>query len=323
MAKLHFITGKGGVGKSTVAAALTAELCDRGEGPVLLIDVQGNGRALKLLGLKDLPYHNAALPETNGAYGCRILPRETFKQYFGLLLALGNEQSTLGQITQGLRGKITELLLENKIVSAFVDACPGLEPVVLLGKIHWESTEGCAPESDRKWKHVIVDAPSTGHFTMLFKSTYALLDVFAGGPILKQAMSVKTFTQNANQSKVYIVATPEELPLQESIEMTSKLKSLGLQVERYFINRAPPSVKSETPLQAIESFIKDSEWKSEAELQCEIWQDQLELIENFKTVKSSGNAVTVLPEVSNAHLLESLRPLRALLGKIFSREMAE
>ncbi len=143
--QLHIVTGKGGVGKSTVAASLTRALAEKGEGPVLLIEVQGSGRSLGLLGLEDhFRYEVQAVPDLNNVWACRILPKPAFRQYFSLLLALGQHDSAFAQLTSSLRERLVDTVLENKIVSAFVDVCPGLEPAALLGKVHWESTEGLA-----------------------------------------------------------------------------------------------------------------------------------------------------------------------------------
>ena len=309
MAKVHFITGKGGVGKSCIAASLCSKLSKRGEGPVLLIDVQGIGHSLKLLGLKHVPFANTGLPETDNAYGSRILPRETFKQYFSHLLALGNENSAVAQLTSALREKITDLLLENKVVSAFVDACPGLEPAVLLGKIHFEATEGCAPESDVPWAHIVVDAPSTGHFVMLFKSTFALIDVFSAGTVLKQAKSIREFALDKNSTKIHIVSTAEELPLREAMEMSSKINELGLTVTQYILNRAPPMESSD--LASSKNLPPSSPWTREILLQKEIWDDQNMLLSEFIKSLPDGTRISRVNEradLNSARGIEAIEP---------------
>ncbi len=307
-ADFHFVTGKGGVGKSTLAAALTSHLSAKKEGPVLLIDVQGSGRALRLLGLDRQPFNNTALPETDNAWGARILPRETFKQYFGLLLALGNEHSAFAQVTAGLRDRVTDILFENKVVTAFVDVCPGLEPAVLLGKLHWEATEGETPETDIPWRHVVIDAPATGHGVMLFRSTFALMDVFGGGAIFRQAAKVKEYMQDPTKTHLYMVTTPEELPMQESLEMKQKLEALKLRPQRYFINRCPPSFEANNT-----ATVNSPEWSNEAKVQQEIWNDQAELIKKFKTDVGPGASILELPEVADATEGPALATLAAML----------
>jgi len=310
-ARLHFISGKGGVGKSTFAAALAYHLSEAGEGPVLLIEMQGSGRALKLLGLEKLPYENTSLPRTKNTWGARILPRETFKQYFGVLLALGDENSMFAQVTSGLRHKVVDLILDNKVVSAFVDACPGLEPSVLLGKVQWEATEGKTPESYKPWRHVVVDAPATGHGVMLFKSTFALMEVFGAGAIFKQATKIKSYVQNPELCHSYLVSTPEELPLQELKEMHKSLGDLGIKTHAFVINRSPPTSLpiSLTSDVSTLSSVNETEWAQEIAYQIEAWRDQEQLIADMKKITPAPHALIRLPEVSQPNEFESLKLL--------------
>jgi len=316
LAKVHFVSGKGGVGKSFVAAGLAVKLANRNEGPVLLIDIQGVGRALKLLGLNTTPFQNTGLPETESVYGARILPRETFRQYFSQVLALGNENSSLAQLTLGLREKITDILLENRIVSAFVDACPGLEPATLLGKIHFEATEGCAPESETRWAHVVVDAPSTGHFLMLFKSTFAMMDVFQAGTVLKQAKSIREFALNSDNCLIHIVSNAEELPLQEAWEILKNLNLLGMKVSQFVINRIPPMDPSTFKIGAIKN--PQTDWQREILLQEEIWKEQNRLIEEFISRFEQKPRISKIKETFHAASFEGVVEMEKQLSDCLS-----
>jgi len=273
MAELHIVTGKGGVGKSTVAAALAMRFAREGRGPVLLIDVQGSGWALRLHGLNGCPFESTALPRLPGAYGARILPKESFKQYFGNLLALGNEASAFGAATGIVRSRLVDLVVENKIVSAFIDVCPGLEPAVLLGKLHWEAWRGVSPSEDEPWSHVIVDAPATGHGVMLFKSTFALTEVFGSGVIFKQASEIMSFMRDPQRTKLWLVTLPEELPVAEGIEMARELTLLRVKPYRVVLNRCTevsgtgvgdlPGVWGEEAALEIERARRDADFEQE------------------------------------------------------------
>jgi anion-transporting ArsA/GET3 family ATPase len=309
-AQLHFVSGKGGVGKSTIAAALALGLSERDQGPVLLIDIQGSGRGLKLLGLNRSPsFENLGLPKTRSVWGARIFPRDTFKQYFGLLLALGNNQSAFGQATTGIRNKLADLVIENKVISAFVDACPGLEPSVLLGKVHWECTDGRTPETERPWKHVVVDAPATGHGVMLFRSTFALIEVFGTGVIFKQASKVRDFMQDPRFFNLHLVATAEELPIQELRDMKVALESLSLHTRSIVVNRCPPAQSGP----GVSSINLSPEWAQEISFQCEAWADQKTLIEEVHSIGSAQQTVIELPEIFNAARFEGVEALSKIL----------
>lgn len=245
MGTLHFIMGKGGVGRSTFAATLATKLSLEDEGPILLIDVQGSGRSLQLCGLEGPPpYQATPLPKLSNAWGTRLLPREAFRQYFSLLLALGNEDSTFASATSVLRERLTDKVIENKIVSAFIDVCPGLEPAVLTGKVHWEAAFGRAPESQTPWRHVIVDGPATGHGLMLFRSTNALTEVFGGGVIFRQAAQIMAFLRDPTKTRLYAVTTPEELPVRETLELRAGLASISMRAHAFIANRCVPPIAS-------------------------------------------------------------------------------
>ncbi len=305
-AQLHIITGKGGVGKSTVAASLAQSLSERNEGPVLLIDVQGSGRSLELLGHRGTPFANTWLPASKKVWGSRILPRESFKQYFSHLLSLGSEHSTWAQLTSVFRDKLVDLVFENRIVSAFVDVCPGLEPAVLLGKIHWEASHGVVPGTAEAWRHVVVDAPSTGHGLMLFKSTHALTEVFSTGLIFKQASQIMRDIRDPNLSKIYIVSLLEELPLRESFELASQLRAMALPSPRYLINRSPlwedwPELPTAPSL--------DEVWLKEALYERELWKEKKSLLEEFKRSLGPDVPLYFLPEIIRPDPAETLSAL--------------
>jgi anion-transporting ArsA/GET3 family ATPase len=275
---LHFVTGKGGVGKSTFAALKLRELLEKDGGPVLLLEVQGSGYVLRSLGLEPPTKANAPLPLLPGAFGALIYPRETFQQYFNILLSLGNEQSTFGQSWSSIREKIVEKIMENRAISAFVDACPGLEPAVLLGKLHWEAAIGKDPLEHKRWKHVIVDAPSTGHGLMFFESLAGIGKVFGSGIIHRQVESIFQFLRNPQETQIYLVGTPEELPLEEIRVLSRELQRMELPVSEVVLNRTPPEIPNILP----ESTRIAEPWRSELLLEWQTLKKKNELMMAFE-----------------------------------------
>lgn len=307
--QLHFVTGKGGVGKSSLAASLVKKLSDLKEGPVLLIDMQGNGHALSLLGMQDRTnYEIKHVRDMNHVWACRIMPQSSFRQYFSLLLAMGQHDSTFAQLTSGLRTKFVDTILDNKVVSAFVDVCPGLEPAALLGKVHYECTEGLAPESEHRWRHVVVDAPSTGHCLMLFKSTQALIDVFGSGIVFKQAKGIMEYMTDPKLSNFYIVTTPEELPLKEAQDLARGLEALNIPKPLYSINRMKPVAQTSTSLDSFDN----AEWKRVFAIEAERSQLETQLLETFREDVGQESILNELPEVPHsqeliAHLSDKVK----------------
>lgn len=292
---LHFITGKGGVGKSTIAAAFVKKLSDQNEGPILLIEIQGTGHSLSILGANDpRGFEIKPVNELNHVWGCRIMPKPSFRQYFGLLLANGHTDSTFAQLTSGLRNKFVDAVLENKVVSSFVDVCPGLEPAALLGKVHFECTEGYVPDSERRWKHVVVDAPATGHSLMLFRSTQALIDVFGGGVVFKQAKAIMSYMRNKKFSHFHIVTTPEELPLKEAQDLSNGLVELNIPCPLFTINRSRPKVEANKDLQEM----SNQDWKNTFFLETERSKIENQLLSEFIDSVGVEKVLNKIPEVS-------------------------
>lgn len=310
-AELHIVTGKGGVGKSTVAAALCQRLALQGEGPILLIDVQGNGRSLQLLGLDTKAFANTAVPEATNVWGSRILPRESFKQYFHHLLSLGSADSSWAQVTSIFRERLVNLVFENKIVSAFIDVCPGLEPAVLLGKVHWEATHGVCPETNKPWRHVVVDAPSTGHGLMLFKSTHALTQVFGSGLILKQASEIMRDLRNAERSSIYVVTLLEDLPLKESLELATQLQAMELPLKAFVINRSASPVEGSGEVDAKIA----PEWQNEIKFEREAAKEKEILLADFKRTNNFSKPLIFLPELASDNPTSTVPTLAQLLAE--------
>ena len=311
VAEIHFVTGKGGVGKSSVAAALASHLEKSGQGPVLLIEVQGSGHSLELLRVDQIQFNNTHVPGHTNLWAARILPKESFKQYFGVLLGLGG-QSTLAMATNLFKERIVELVVENKIVSAFIDVCPGLEPAVLLGKIHWEATQGHTPEEKIPWRHVVVDAPATGHGVMLFKSTFAMTEVFSRGVFFRAATEIKEFVRSPKDFHIYLVSTPEELPLRESVEMLAALKGLELPRPKVVINRYTSAEgQSLTP----RSTGLPAEWQREVDFERESISESAELLGNFFRDLPAETVKYFLPEIVRTESQSFLVSLREQLGE--------
>jgi anion-transporting ArsA/GET3 family ATPase len=264
-AKVFFLTGKGGVGKTTLASALAINLAKKNHGPVLVIDANGPARVLKNLGLpadkiqSPLPQ---GLETHNNLWGLRITPKTSFQEYFEKSLSWGD--GFLSTMTSTLRQKIVEKVANHKVVSAFVDVCPGLEPSVLTGKIFYEATQGICADVQKPWAYIVVDAPATGHGIMMFKSPFALSEIFQNGPIGNNARQVRNFFVNPDHFEVVVVTLPTEHAFKEAQDILQEIQKLGFSQYRIFMNRMVPAIPmvsenqtSENVRQQLEFFHKE------------------------------------------------------------------
>jgi anion-transporting ArsA/GET3 family ATPase len=303
-AKLHFISGKGGTGKSTFAAALAISLARNPSNlPILTIDVQGSGHCGDLLGIQNLQYLPRPSIKINDVWGCKIMPQDSFQEYFTRALFPGSGSSLLGEATSGIRERIVSGVFSNAIVKSFIEVCPGLEPSAMLGKIHFECTEGCVPETQTQWKHVIVDAPSTGHFLALFSSIEALTRVFSAGIVLRQSVEIFKYMKDTRLTEIYLMTLPSELPAQETLELKADLKKRGLGAHQVIVNRMRPKfVNPEARLP------KEDPWKNFLNVEAEIYSEEQEVVKNLK--KNLG------PEDHLMELPESLDPANSSVEKL-------
>jgi anion-transporting ArsA/GET3 family ATPase len=307
-AQLHFISGKGGTGKSTFAAALAMALArDPKNLPILTIDIQGSGHCANLLGIPQPQYAVRPSLEIPQVWGAKIMPQESFQEYFSRSLFPG-AGSSLGEATAGIREKIVHGIFSNSIVKSFIEVCPGLEPSAMLGKIFFECTEGTVPETRQGWKHVIVDAPSTGHFLALFSSIEALTRVFSAGIVLRQASEIFGFMKNPQHTQIYLMTLPSELPVRETIELKRDLLRRGMRARNLVVNRMRVEVPPLVPPNP------EGEWARFLKVEEEIVRDEQEAVGELTQALDPDDRLLKLQESTGDGKETSLRLAEKITG---------
>ena len=166
--RLVVVTGKGGVGKSTVAAALAMLAARRGK-RVLVAEVDARERVAPMLGGRPSgPVVRLVLP---GISTVNVDPRHALEEYALMVVKVR---------------AIYQAVFENRVVRFFLRAVPSLAETLMLGKILHEARSRGATGSPR-WDLVIVDAPATGHAVQLLGVPKALLDTVPAGPLRRDA----------------------------------------------------------------------------------------------------------------------------------------
>jgi anion-transporting ArsA/GET3 family ATPase len=221
-----FITGKGGVGKTTVAGALALAFAARGK-RVLVAMPHIKERLSAILGTA--PIHDQIVQVARNVWAVNLSPETALREYGQLVLKVKT---------------VTHAVFENKYTKSFFRAVPGLYEWSMLGKAWFHTTETLADGSAR-FDVILFDAPATGHGLDMLRVPKVILDVVPPGVLRRDAETAWAMFQDPKRSGVVVVTLPEEMPTTETIELTTTIrKELGLPVLGMIINGVLPPLFS-------------------------------------------------------------------------------
>ncbi|AQT82012.1 ATPase [Mycolicibacterium litorale] len=224
-ARLHFVTGKGGTGKTTVAAALALTLAAGGR-RVLLVEVEGRQGIAQLFDVPPLPYEELKIATAEGGGHVNALAIDieaAFLEYLDMFYNLG------------LAGKAMRRIGAIEFATTIA---PGLRDVLLTGKIK-ESVVRLDRNKRPAYDAIVVDSPPTGRIARFLDVTKAVSDLAKGGPVHSQAEGVVKLL-HSEQTAIHLVTLLEALPIQETIEAIEELEELGLPIGSVIVNRNIP-----------------------------------------------------------------------------------
>ena len=220
-----FVTGKGGVGKTTVCGALALAFAARGK-RVLVAMCNTKERLSAILGTPPIGSDIAQLAPRIAAVN--LEPEKALREYGELVLRVRAVASTV---------------FDNKYTKAFFRAAPGLYEWSMLGKAWWHTTEEL-PDGSPRYDVVLLDAPATGHGLDMLRVPKVILDVVPPGVLRRDAERAWQMFQDPVRSGVVVVTLPEEMPTTESIELVAGVRELGLPVLRLVVNGVLPALFS-------------------------------------------------------------------------------
>jgi anion-transporting ArsA/GET3 family ATPase len=228
-ARLHFVTGKGGTGKSTIAASLALALAAGGR-KVLLVEVEGRQGIAQLFDVPPLPYEEVKIATAEGGGQVNALAIDTeaaFLEYLDMFYNLGIAGRAMRRIGA---------------IEFATTIAPGLRDVLLTGKIK-EIVVRFQKDKAKGgivYDAVIVDAPPTGRISRFLDVTKAVSDIAKGGPVHSQADGVVKLL-HSDLTAIHVVTLLEALPIQETLEAIDELKALGLPIGSVIVNRNIPA----------------------------------------------------------------------------------
>jgi anion-transporting ArsA/GET3 family ATPase len=201
--RLHFVVGKGGVGKTTVAAALGLLLARRGR-RTLVVEMDAAGRLPALLGGRGGEYTPTAVGA--GLHVLTVDGRMALEEYLGLIIPVKRLLATV---------------FASKIYQYFVAAAPGLKELMTIGKIWYEATRETAGRP--MWDAIVVDAPATGHSLQYLRMPQAARDTFGAGLVRNEAKKITDLLRDRRTTAVHLVTLAEEMPVAETLETRAQL----------------------------------------------------------------------------------------------------
>ena len=213
-----FVTGKGGVGKTTVSGALALALAARGK-RVLVAMCNTKERLSAILGTR--PIGPDIMPVAPGVWAVNLSPERALREYGEMVLKVG---------------ALARAIFENKYTRTFFRATPGLYEWAMLGKAWFHTTEHL-PDGSNRFDVVLLDAPATGHGLDMLRVPKVILDVVPPGVLRRDAEAAWEMFLDPRQSGVLVVTLPEEMPTTETIELCTDIRvELGLPVLGLVIN---------------------------------------------------------------------------------------
>jgi anion-transporting ATPase len=216
--RLVVVTGKGGVGKTTVAAALGLLAARQGRRTVVC-EVAQQERLAGLFGARDVGHGEVELAP--GLYSVSVQPERAMHEWLRHQLK---------------SGALAGLLGHSRLFGYLTAAAPGVTELVTVGKV-WDLAQVERRTGGSPFDLVIMDAPATGHALALLRAPRTYANIARVGPIARQAASIDSFLRDASATGVLSVALPEEMPVNETVDLEQRLADdLGMEVGQVVAN---------------------------------------------------------------------------------------
>lgn len=233
--KFVIVSGKGGVGRTTVAATLAHIAAAAGK-RVLIAESTTTDRLARMFG------HSEPLPSkittlAPGIDAVNVTPASSIQEYGVKIL-----RSEL----------VTRAVFENRAVRGLLSAIPGLDGYAILGKVWWHTTE--MVDGRPRYDLVIFDGPASGHAGLMFRIPQAVLNAMPMGPLARDARSMLELWHDPARTALVIVTLAEDLPARETAELAAAARGqLGLPLGPLVINALPTGALAAPALDAVMS----------------------------------------------------------------------
>ncbi|MFI6414978.1 ArsA family ATPase [Streptomyces sp. NPDC050585] len=235
MSRLQVVSGKGGTGKTTVAAALALALATEGS-RTLLVEVEGRQGIAQLFGTRPLPYEErkiAVAPGGGEVYALAIDAEQALLDYLQMFYKLGAAGRALKKLGA---------------VDFATTIAPGVRDVLLTGKA-CEAVRRKDRSGRFVYDHVVMDAPPTGRVTRFLNVNDEVAGLARMGPVHHQAQAVMRVIKSP-ETAVHLVTLLEEMPVQETADGIAELRAAELPVGNVLVNMVRPRLLDEDAVRA-------------------------------------------------------------------------
>jgi anion-transporting ArsA/GET3 family ATPase len=204
--RVVIVAGKGGVGKTTVTAALARAASLEGRS-ALIVEVEGKAGLPAMFGAEDLGYAEDVLVVGDEDVGIGEVSAR----------ALTADEALLEYLQENRMSRVAKRLVSTGVLDLLATAAPGIRDILILGKVKQLENDGVADL-------IVLDAPAAGHAVTFLRSAQALQDSVRVGPIHSQAKEVLELLKDPARCQVMLVTLPEETPVNELIETAYSLE---------------------------------------------------------------------------------------------------
>jgi anion-transporting ArsA/GET3 family ATPase len=233
--RLVVVTGKGGVGRTTVAAALGLIAARQGK-RTMVAEVAQHERMSRAFRREGVGYSETEL--VDNFWAMSVDPQHALDEYLG----------------QQVGGPLGNLLFHNRIFEYFVAAAPGVRELTTIGKV-WELAQ--LERRNRRmapYDLVILDAPASGNGLAMLQAPRTFGEIARVGPIRRRADMIHDFLRDPQRTGVVSVALAQEMPVNETIEFRGKLREqMGMRTDAVIVNALLPERFSSEECERIET----------------------------------------------------------------------
>jgi anion-transporting ArsA/GET3 family ATPase len=229
--RLLIFSGKGGAGKSTVAAAVAVAAARRGK-RVLIVEIGDHERMPSLFGSE----------QSAGYAGARVSsPRADVPPIWSMCLTAPEALHELALRSMKFEA-FYDALFENRVMRLFTAAAPGLDELTIMGKIEFVHREQVAPAPGSRFDLMIFDAPPTGQGLAFFKVPLMAMSMARLGPLYAKAERMWRLVADPVDAAFNIVTLPEEMSVNEAIDLHHAAAAIGLPPGRVIVNGVYPDL---------------------------------------------------------------------------------